>query len=150
MSNRRQQRVEELMRREIAQMLLRGELRDPRLSPASAVSITGVDVSGDLSVARVYVDVLAESLRSADVIQALASGAGLIRHKLGERLVMRRVPELRFEADESIARGARVERILSELRESSSDLPGLPGTPDSLGTPGTPPAASDDDPHEPG
>jgi ribosome-binding factor A len=159
MSNRRQQRVEELMRREIAQMLLRGELRDPRLSPASAVSITGVDVSGDLSVARVYVDVLAESLRSADVLQALASGAGLIRHKLGERLVMRRVPELRFEADESIARGARVERILSELRESSSDLPGLPGTPGTPGTPDSPdspgmtdspPAASDDDPHEPG
>jgi ribosome-binding factor A len=120
MANRRQQRVEQLIRREIAQLLLRGELRDPRLSPASAVSITGVDVSGDLSVARVFVDVLAESLRSADVLEALASGSGVIRHKIGERLVMRRVPELRFEADESIARGARVERILSELRDSQA------------------------------
>lgn len=123
MANRRKQRVEQLLRREIAQLLLRGELRDPRLSPASAVSITGVDVSGDLSVARVYVDVLAESLRSASVLEALASGTGLIRHKIGERLVMRRVPELRFEADESIARGARVERILSELRDSPPDSP---------------------------
>ncbi|KIG18165.1 Ribosome-binding factor A [Enhygromyxa salina] len=120
MANRRQQRVEQLLRREIAQLLLRGELRDPRLSPASAVSITGVDISGDLSVARIYVDVLAESLRSADVLDALASGAGVIRHKIGERLVMRRVPELRFEADESIARGARVERILSELRDTGA------------------------------
>ncbi|PRQ07500.1 30S ribosome-binding factor RbfA [Enhygromyxa salina] len=127
MANRRQQRVEQLLRREIAQLLLRGELRDPRLSPASAVSITGVDISGDLSVARIYVDVLAESLRSADVLEALASGAGLIRHKIGERLVMRRVPELRFEADESIARGARVERILSELRDAGALEPGSDG-----------------------
>ncbi|PRP90581.1 Ribosome-binding factor A [Enhygromyxa salina] len=116
--SRRQQRVEELIRREIAQMLLRGELRDPRLSPASAVSITGVGVSGDLSVARVYVDVLTESLRRDDVLDALVSGAGVIRTKLGERLQLRRMPELRFEADQSITRGARVEEILSELRDS--------------------------------
>ncbi|HLT41053.1 MAG TPA: ribosome-binding factor A, partial [Enhygromyxa sp.] len=68
MSGRRQHRVEELLRRELAQMLLRGELRDPRLAPASAISITGVDVSADLSVARVYVDVLAETLRLTDVL----------------------------------------------------------------------------------
>jgi ribosome-binding factor A len=122
-TGRRQQRVEELLRRELAQMLLRGELRDPRLSPASAVGITGVDVSADLSVARVYVDVLAESLRIDDVLEAFASGAGVLRHKLGERLRLRRMPELRFMHDESIGRGARIEQILIELREqgSSSD-----------------------------
>ena len=53
-------------------MLIRGELRDPRLSPASAISITGVEVSGDLVVARVFVDVLTEELRSARVLAALA------------------------------------------------------------------------------
>jgi ribosome-binding factor A len=116
-ATRRQQRVEELLRRELAQMLLRGELRDPRLSPASAVSVTGVDVSADLSVAQVYVDVLAESLRVEDVLAALRGGAGAIKLKLGERLQLRRMPELRFERDESITRGARVEAILSELRD---------------------------------
>jgi ribosome-binding factor A len=120
MSGRRQQRVEELLRRELAQMLLRGELRDPRLSPASAVGITGVDVSADLSVARVYVDVLAESLRIDDVLAAFESGAGVLRHKLGERLQLRRMPELRFVHDESIGRGARIEAILTELREQSA------------------------------
>jgi ribosome-binding factor A len=114
---RRQQRVEELIRREIAQMLLRGELRDPRLSPASAVGITGVEVSADLSVARVFVDVLTEALRQHDVLAALHAGGGLIRRKLGDRLRLRRVPELRFEQDESITRGARVEAILAELRD---------------------------------
>jgi ribosome-binding factor A len=120
-SGRRQQRVEELMRRELAQMLLRGELRDPRLSPASAVGITGVDVSADLSVARVYVDVLAESLRIEDVLDAFSSGAGVLRHKLGERLRLRRTPELRFVHDESIGRGARIEAILTELREQAAE-----------------------------
>ena len=115
--SRRQQRVEELLRREIAQMLMRGELRDPRLTPASAVSITGVEVSADLSVARVFVDVLTEALRVQDVLAALRSGGGLIRRKLGERLQLRRAPELRFEQDNSITRGARVEAILTELRE---------------------------------
>lgn len=102
-------------------MLLRGELRDPRLAPASAISITGVDVSADLSVARVYVDVLAETLRLTDVLAALDGSAGVLRHKLGERLQLRRTPELRFMHDESIGRGARVEAILAELREGAAD-----------------------------
>ena len=126
MVGRRQQRVEELLRREIAQLLLRGELRDPRLSPASAVSVTGVQVSADLSVARVYIDVLTESLRRDDVLAALTSGAGLIRSKVGERLQLRRAPELRFEADASIERGARVERILTELRDRGEFEPTPP------------------------
>lgn len=120
------------MRRELAQMLLRGELRDPRLSPASAIGITGVTVSGDLSVAHVYIDVLAESLRIDDVLEAFSSGSGVLRHKLGERLQLRRMPELRFVHDESIGRGARIEAILTELREqgSSSDEPASPDEPD--------------------
>lgn len=128
--SRRQQRVEELLRRELAQMLMRGELRDPRLSPSSAVGITGVVVSGDLSVARVYVDVLAESLRIDDVLEAFASGAGVLRHKLGERLRLRRMPELRFMHDESIGRGARIEEILIELREQAASDAAEPASSD--------------------
>jgi ribosome-binding factor A len=130
-SGRRQHRVEEQLRRELAQMLIVGELRDPRLSPASAVSITGVEVSADLSVAHVYVDVLTGGSGQAadgktslqDVLAALRSGAGLLRHKLGERLRLRRTPELRFAYDESIGRGARVEAILAELRDQQHDEP---------------------------
>ncbi|MFV8754363.1 30S ribosome-binding factor RbfA [Nannocystaceae bacterium ST9] len=113
--SRRQHRVEELLRREIAQMLLRGELRDPRLQPASAVGITGVDVSADLSVATVYVDVLSEAVKLEPVLAALRAAGGLIRHKLSERVQIRRSPELRFAYDQAIARGARVEAILAEI-----------------------------------
>lgn len=98
-------------------MLLRGELRDPRLTPASAVTVTGVEVSGDLSVARVFVDVLTETLRLSDVLAGLRAGGGVMRRKLGVRLKLRRLPELRFEQDTSITRGARVEAILAELRD---------------------------------
>jgi ribosome-binding factor A len=126
---RRQERVEELLRREIAQMLMRGELRDPRLAPASAVSITGVEVSADLSVARVFIDVLTEALRLTDVLAALHAGGGLIRRKLGDRLKLRRMPELRFEQDNSITRGARVEAILAELRDKGELRESAPESP---------------------
>lgn len=124
-------------------MLLRGELRDPRLQPASAVSITGAEVSADLSVATIYVDVLSDSLRLADVLAALRSAQGMIRHKLGERVQMRRSPELRFEVDESIARGARIETILSELREQGQ---GDPVEPDLEPEPGEQSEADGDEP----
>lgn len=117
--SRRQHRVEELLRREIAQMLLRGELRDPRLSPASAIGITGVQVSADLSVATVYVDVLSDALKLEPVLAALRAAAGLVRRKLSDRVEMRRSPEIRFAYDEAIGRGARVEAILAELAHTA-------------------------------
>lgn len=127
-------------------MLMRGELRDPRLSPASAVSITGVEVSADLSVARVFVDVLTEALRREDVLAALRSGGGLIRRKLGERLKLRRSPELRFEQDSSITRGARVEAILTELRDHGElgELGEGASKADSASTPPDPGDGADD------
>jgi ribosome-binding factor A len=129
--SRRQHRVEELLRREIAQMLLRGELRDPRLQPASAVGITGVDVSADLSVATVYVDVLSEAVKLEPVLAALRAAGGLIRHKLSERVQIRRSPELRFAYDQAIARGARVEAILAEIgtQPASEPVEAVPSEP---------------------
>lgn len=106
-------------------MLLRGELRDPRLQPASAIGITGVQVSADLSVATVFVDVLSDALAMPSVLAAFRAANGLIRHKLSERLTMRRSPELRFAYDQAIARGARIETILAEL---GSEPPVEPGS----------------------
>lgn len=116
--SRRQQRVEALLRREIAQMLLRGELRDPRLQPASAVGITDVQVTGDLGVASVYVDVLTEAVKIEAVLAALKAASGTIRRKLAERVELRRTPELRFAHDATIERGNRIEAILGELRDA--------------------------------
>ncbi len=147
--SRRQHRVEELLRREIAQMLLRGELRDPRLQPASAVGITGVQVSADLSVATVYVDVLSDSLELQSVLAAFRAAQGLIRHKLSDRVTMRRSPELRFAYDSAIARGNRVEEILAEIgAEVGSQVVQDPEPVEAA--PSEAPAAESSEPRDPG
>ena len=104
-----------MLRREIAAALIRGELRDPRLGDTTAISVTGVKVSPDLSSARVYVDVMGGRKDIATVLKGLNAGAGVLHHALRERVDLRRTPSLKFEHDESIARGGAIERVLGEL-----------------------------------
>ena len=73
--NQRLSRVEETVRRALADILLRGELRDPRLRNVAAISITAVKISPDLGQAQVYVDVLGEEASLQDVIAGLNAGA---------------------------------------------------------------------------
>ena len=108
----RPERVAELMKREIAGILAR-ELRDPRVS--SMVSVTDVEVTKDLSFARVFVSLLAEGEERERTLVALQRAAGFVRHQLAPRLGLREVPDLRFVHDASIERGARVEEILKKI-----------------------------------
>ena len=108
----RPERVAELMKREIAGILAR-ELRDPRVS--SMVSVTDVEVTKDLSFARVFVSLLAEGEERERTLVALQRAAGFVRHQLAPRLGLREVPDLRFVHDASIERGARVEEILRKI-----------------------------------
>jgi ribosome-binding factor A len=111
MSNR-PERVAQLMRREIAEVLLR-RLRDPRVS--GMVSVTDVEVSHDLSAARVFVSIMPDGPERQRSLDALQSAAGYIRHELAPRLGLREVPELRFVLDTSIERGARVDDLLRRI-----------------------------------
>lgn len=104
-----------MLRRELAQMLILGEIRDPRIGPAAKISITAVIVSADLGVARVFFDVLGDDRQRERAGAALNAGAGRIRSLLGERVKMRRLPQLRFEWDESIERGRRMEALFEQL-----------------------------------
>ncbi|MEM9461661.1 MAG: 30S ribosome-binding factor RbfA [Myxococcota bacterium] len=113
----RLQRVEQTLRRALADILLRGDLRDPRLREAAAISITAVKVSPDLSSAQVYVDVMAEHVNVDTVLAGLNAGAPAIRAKLGGKIRLKRTPSLRFLVDRSIAHGRRIEAVLAELRE---------------------------------
>ena len=108
----RPERVAERMKREIAGILAH-ELRDPRLS--SLVSVTDVEITHDLSCARVFVSVLAAADERDREIATLQRAAGFIRRQLAPRLGLREVPELRFVHDVSIERGARVEEILRRI-----------------------------------
>jgi ribosome-binding factor A len=120
----RLQRVEELVRRAVADVLLRGEIRDPRVrSAATSVSITGVRVSADLGSARVFVDVLSPEIDRAQVLAGLNAAAPVIRGRLGDRVRLKRTPALRFELDESIDRAHAIERTLAELRSEAAEEP---------------------------
>lgn len=116
MSNR-PERVAHLMQREIAEILQR-DLNDPRLS--HLVSVTDVEVTRDLSFARVFVSILESDTTHAHTLAALNRAAGFVRHALSPRLGLREVPELRFVHDPSIERGARIEDILKKLERGEA------------------------------
>ncbi len=108
----RPERVAEIIKRETAEILAH-RLRDPRL--AGMISVTDVELTQDLSVARIYVSVLAPAPEADRVLAALAHSTGFVRRELAPRLGLREVPEIRFLLDTSIQHGARVEELLRRL-----------------------------------
>ena len=110
----RPEKVAHLMRREIAE-ILQQKLRDPRVS--AMVSVTDVEVTQDLSFARVFVSIMGTPAEREAAMQALAHAAGFVRRELGPRLGLREVPDVRFVHDESLERGARVEDLLKRIHE---------------------------------
>lgn len=109
----RPERVAERIKRETAD-ILETQVRDPRV--AGRVGVTDVEVTQDLSFARIYVSVTLGSDREA-ALTALARAAPYVRRQLAPRLQLREVPEIRFLPDDSIERGARVEYLLRKLAE---------------------------------
>ena len=109
------ERVNQLIRQEISEMLLR-ETKDPRLS--GYISINSVATSPDLRYARVLVSCVCDENRKKEILEALIHSAGFFRSILAKRLTLRRVPELDFVWDTSIERGSRlielIERVSSE------------------------------------
>ncbi len=125
MPNRRLVRLNEQFRREIAE-ILRRDVRDPRVGD---VTVTDVEVTSDLWLARVYVSVPGDDKDRAEALAGLEAASSFIRRVLGGSLSIRRVPELRFVEDQMLAQANRVEEILQEIgrakeSESSSSATG--------------------------
>lgn len=99
--------------------LLRFETKDPRLE---RVSLSAVDLSRDLSVARVYFSLLDPDGDPADVAAGLEKAAGFLRAKLGQSIKVRHVPELRFIHDDSAAESQRISDLInSALHTDAAD-----------------------------
>jgi ribosome-binding factor A len=113
----RNRRVGEQMRRILSE-ILRRELNDPRLQ---FLSITSVDVSGDLSHAKVYFSLLNPAEDPAPTQEALTRAAGFIRSQLGRNMSIRQVPALHFQHDESLERGARLTSLIDQAVASDRD-----------------------------
>lgn len=104
-------RITSDVHRELANIIR--TVKDPRVS--SLTNIVKVDVSGDLSYAKVYVSTIEGDTATADTVKGLRSAAGYIRRELGNRLKLRKTPELRFVADDSIAYSANIAGIIESF-----------------------------------
>ena len=113
----RKARIGELLQHELAELILR-EVKDPRVQ---RVTVTNVDVSPDLSHAKILISVLGAAEPQPEVVQALNHAAGFLRHALGKRLKLRSVPELRFSYDESLDRAARLEALIERANAPAQD-----------------------------
>lgn len=103
----RPEKLGDLIQRELSELVQR-ELRDPRVG---MITITGVDVSPDLSHAKVFFTTLHKETL-ADAQQGLRRAAGFLRTQLAKRIKLYTTPELRFEYDESVERGDRLSRLI--------------------------------------
>jgi ribosome-binding factor A len=112
--HRRADRVAEAIREDVATFLREGA-KDPRL--VGMVTITAVEVPRDLRQARIFVSILGTESERAATIDALESMKGHLRSRLAKSLRLRVAPELSFKLDESIARAARIETLLAQVRD---------------------------------
>ena len=108
----RPQRLGDLIQREVSE-LIRLEVRDPRVG---MITITSVDVSPDMSHAKVFFTVLQKE-HLEETRQGLKKAAGFLRTKLAKRIEMYTTPELRFEYDESVERGDRLSRLIDSTKK---------------------------------
>ena len=117
MPSQRAQRVGETIQQEISALLLRG-LKDPRIG---FVTITGVEVTPDLHLARVYFTVIGDDAARKASAAGLKSSIPFIRQHLGKDLRMRYAPDLIFQYDTSIEYGNRIESLLRDVHTPESD-----------------------------
>jgi ribosome-binding factor A len=104
-------RVGEQIKKELSQ-IIQAELKDPRIG---FITVTGVEVTNDMSQARVYLSVLGSDEQKEETLKALARGTGFIRSELGKRIRLRHTPELLFKFDSSIEYGSRIESLITDI-----------------------------------
>ncbi|MRX70636.1 30S ribosome-binding factor RbfA [Bacillus lacus] len=111
----RANRVGEQMKKELGEIIGR-KIKDPRIG---FVTVTDVQVTGDLQIAKVYISVLGDEEQRENTLKGLATAKGFIRSEIGQRIRLRKTPEIQFEFDESIDYGNRIETLIHEINRSS-------------------------------
>jgi ribosome-binding factor A len=111
--HQRSDRVAAAIREEVANFLAEG-VKDPRVT--ALVTVTGVEMTRDLRHAKVFVSIMGEDSQRASTIEGLTSVQGFLRSRLARSLSLRVAPEVQFVMDESVARAARIETLLNQIR----------------------------------
>lgn len=120
-TNRRVERVASLIKREVSQMLL-SDIKDDRVG-AGLVSVTDVNVSGDLQHAKIFVSIYGSEEARLETMEGLKAATGYVRSELGHRVRLRRTPEVVFLEDRSIERGTRILSLINQLSEERKHSP---------------------------
>lgn len=116
MTSHRANRVAEEIKKEITQML-RDEIKDPRIG---FVTVTTVEVTPDIRYAKVYISVLGDEETKVQSLHSLEKAKGFVRSELGKRMRLRYTPEISFRFDSSIEHGARILKLLKEVKEAEN------------------------------
>lgn len=114
----RPNRVGEQMKKELTEIIGR-KIKDPRIG---FVTVTDVQVTGDLQQAKVYISVLGDDEQKENTLKGLAKAKGFIRSEIGHRIRLRKTPEIIFEFDESIDYGNRIETLLHDLHTDDKPM----------------------------
>jgi ribosome-binding factor A len=117
MSNLRATRVGEQMKKELSDIIGR-KIKDPRIG---FVTVTDVRVTGDLQQAKVYISVLGDEEQKKNTLKGLAKATGFIRSEIGQRIRLRKTPEIYFEIDESIDYGMRIESLIKQISQEKEN-----------------------------
>lgn len=118
LAGRRTDRLGHQIRVELAELISR-EVKDPRIG---FTTVTRVELSADLHHARVFVSVLGSLEEQHSSLEGLSSAAGFLRHEIGCRLALRRVPELAFILDHAAEAEEKIEMLLQQLHKDSETL----------------------------
>ncbi|MEN0109205.1 MAG: 30S ribosome-binding factor RbfA [Planctomycetota bacterium] len=111
MSSRRVLKAAEAIR-EVVGMAILADLRDPRIS---GVTVTRVEVSADMRVAKVYVSVMGEPAKQRLAVKGLESSAGYLQSRISARIDTRYTPKLRFELDEGVKKSIAIAKMLADV-----------------------------------
>jgi ribosome-binding factor A len=108
-------RVGEQLKKELSH-IIQFEWKDPGIG---FVTVTGVDVTNDLSQAKVFVSVLGSDEQKETTLKSLSRGKGFLRTELGKRMRLRHVPDLLFHFDSSIEYGSKIEKLLGSINQEA-------------------------------
>jgi ribosome-binding factor A len=136
----RPDRVGDQIRQQLSEILSRGEVHDPGIG---FITLTRVRVTPDLQIARVFYTSLGDEKARKETSRALQRATGFFRRQIAARLQLRRVPEIEFRFDESIANQDRIEQILRDIHEEDAQRAGSP-IPDPGSRPADPGSRADD------
>lgn len=118
MSRRRQERMAVELKKVLSR-ILQEEIKDPRLD-FSAVSVSQVELSNDLSHARVFISIMGDDEKQQETMKALEKARGFIRSRIAEEIQVRHVPEIDFRLDWSIEHGIRISSLLDKIMEEGT------------------------------